>query len=160
MPLDISSQVVSLTGLIEREQIRDVIVRALLAFDYGHQTLWDSAWSTVDPSSNTLTVTGRPPFVGNEAIQKAYDSIRLLDTQHSITNERIAIDTSGEKAHLICYIYGQHFRAGEGMKEGAENFLGGGVYEVDLIKEKDGSWKILQWDMTITWTQGSRAVFH
>jgi molybdopterin synthase catalytic subunit len=36
--------------------------------------------------------------------------------------------------------------------------MSGGEYFVDLVKERDGLWKIKKWTMKVIWSQGDRSI--
>jgi hypothetical protein len=148
----------SLSGLTVREQISDCLIRACLALDAYDRPLWDSAWATSSPVS--LVVNGRV-MQGKEAVDHdCFDVAGPLDTQHLLSGVRIDVKEGAHTARLTCNALNQHFRPGEGLKTGAEHLMAGSVYEVEVVKEDSGEWRMKTWKLNLRWSQGSWAVMH
>ena len=146
---------IALQSLSTREAIIDVIYRFHAGFDQADRALFDSVWT---PDA-TLDLHGRV-LTGLDAIRAgSYDRISKLDTTHLASNIRVDVKDGSSTASMTASAMGQHFRAGEGEKEGTTQFLAGGVYHIDLVRDgKDGLWKAKYWKLNRLWNQGDMAV--
>jgi len=146
----------SLSGLSTREEIADTIIRACLGLDSNDKALWESAWAA-DPDIS-LDINGNV-MKGLENFNKnCFDGIGPMDTQHLLTSIRIDIKEGADTAHLTANALAQHYRPAQGQVPDAERMLAGSTYDVQVVKEADGQWKIKTWVLKIIWTEGSWAV--
>lgn len=83
-----------------------------------------------------------------------------MDTTHFISNIRIDVkDDAADTASMTAYAVAQHYRKGEGYDPSTPNLMSGGIYTLDMVKDKnDGLWKIRKWGANMIWRQGDRAV--
>ena len=147
----------SLNGLSTREEIADTVIRATLGLDSNNKALWESSWAA-DPDI-TLSA-GSIVMKGLESINKdCFDRVGPMDTQHLITGIRIDVKNGLNTAHLTANALAQHYRAGQGQDPNAEFRLGGRTYDIQVVKESDGQWKIKTWVINTIWSQGTQAVF-
>jgi hypothetical protein len=146
----------SLSGLSTREQIADLVVRACLGIDSNDKALFESAWAA-DPEI-ALGLSGNM-MTGMEAINRdGFDRVGPLDTHHLISSIRIDVTDGADTAHMTANAFSQHFRAGEGRQYDSEHLLGGATYDIQVVKESDGQWKIKTWIVNVIWNQGTRGV--
>ncbi|KAL4866726.1 hypothetical protein BDV12DRAFT_198944 [Aspergillus spectabilis] len=144
-----------LTG---REAIADALHRTILAFDTNDADLLHSA---LTPTA-TLELNGRVSN-GLDAIHKeCFDIVGKLNTTHFVTNIRIHIEESGERAALTAHSLAQHYRPGEGLVGSEESLLAGNLYYLDLVKDIKGGerevWMIERFVVRSTWAKGEWGV--
>ncbi|SCU89906.1 LANO_0D06854g1_1 [Lachancea nothofagi CBS 11611] len=142
----------SLSGLTTREEIVDVVYRVCLALDSNDKALWESAWArspdiTLDIGGNVST--------GLEKINAGFDSIGPMDTQHLVSSVRVDVKDGSDKAHVTANALAQHFRAGQGQVPNADHLLVGSTYDIQIVKQADGAWKLKTWVLKVTWTEGT-----
>ena len=144
-----------LQSLSIREAIIDVIYRLHASLDQADRALFDSVWT---PDA-TFDLNGRE-FTGLDAIVTGcYDKISKMDTTHLASNIRVDVKDGGSTASMTASAMGQHYREGEGEKEGTTRFLAGGLYNIDLIRDdKDGLWKAKYWKLKRLWNEGDMSV--
>jgi hypothetical protein len=61
-------------------------------------------------------------------------------------------------AHMTASALAQHYRAGQGQVPNAERMLAGSTYDIQVVKEASGQWKIKTWVLKIIWIEVSWAV--
>lgn len=150
--MSVRSHPVHLQGLTTREQIADVIIRACLAIDINDRTLWESAWATEEP---TFELNGKL-YKGLDSINgESFNVVGPMDTQHQTTSLRVEVEDGASTAHLTAWALNQHFRAGQGMVPGSPFLLVGHSYDIDLIKESSGQWRMQTWRIKTVWYQGT-----
>jgi hypothetical protein len=81
-----------------------------------------------------------------------------MDTMHMISNVRVDVKDGASTASLTAYGQAQHCLPGKGRDPNSPKFMSGGEYFVDLVKERDGLWKIKKWTMKVIWSQGDRSI--
>lgn len=140
-----------LTG---RDAVIDAVYRALLGCDTNNRDLFESAIT-----ENGAFIVGDTTIQGHENLMlQVFERVAKLDTTHSLTNIRINID--GSKAVLTATALAQHYRGGTGLDPKSEQWLVGGLYLVDLVKQ-DGDvelWKIESWKIQRLWGNGDPSV--
>lgn len=147
----------SLPGLSDREAVIDAVLRACASIDTKDKALWDSAWSKTRSSEVGFTFRGEQATVGKDKVDQLFAHVSKLDTHHATTSIRAWIHPDGKTASLQAACINNHLPTGSTAKGAMDvYFLVGGRYEVSLVREDEG-WKMLQWDMTMAWTQGDRA---
>lgn len=157
MPVDNYSYPVKLQGLTEREAITDALYRCVMAFDGNNKQLFESAITT-KRDAFSMQIGDYPKMVGLETVYKdSFDHIGPMETQHHVTCVRIDIKPDGKTAFVTANALNQHFKPGTSFNPEAENFLAGGVYELDFVREGD-EWRIKHFGMKIVWTRGNQAV--
>lgn len=150
----------NLSGLSTREQLIDLVQRAVLAFDEYDKELFKSCWPSSEAEQEKIVVV----FAGTtynglkELTEKSFDVVGPMDTQHFPSGFRIEVEEGASTAKIFCNALAQHFRAGEGFKPGADHFLAGTVYDIDAVKEADGQWKVKSWTLRVRWAQGNAAI--
>lgn len=147
---------IPLKHLTAREAIADAIHRAVLAFDTNDQDLFQSAWTTDSP----VFVRNGTSHTGLIAVtENIFGAVAKLETQHSISNIRIELDDSGNKAHMVTHMIAQHHRPGEAMDPTKKGLLGRTINHVDLVlSDESGLWRMTKWDMNITWIDGDVSI--
>ena len=146
----------SLSGLSTREEITDTVVRACLALDSNNKSLWESAWAS-DPDIS-LEINGNV-MKGMESLNKnCFDGIGPMDTQHLVSSIRVDVKEGADTAHVTANALAQHYRPGQGRVADAERLLAGSIYDVKVVKEANGRWKLKTWVLKIIWTEGNWAV--
>lgn len=144
----------SLSGLTTREAIQDAIFRAVTAIDIDDLALFDSAFTR-----DTVFDLAGYRMDGIEAVTNGcFHGVAKLDTTHFINNIRIDVKEGATTAKLTATALAQHYRPGEGVKPGSERFLAGSLYDIDLVKESDGVWRIKVWNLKIVWGEGDRSI--
>lgn len=140
-----------LTG---RDAVIDAVYRALLGCDTNNRDLFESAIT-----ENGAFIVDDTTIQGHENLMlQVFENVAKLDTTHSLTNIRINID--GSKAVLTATALAQHYRGGTGVDPKSEQWLVGGLYLVDLVKQ-DGDvelWKIESWKLQKLWGNGDPSV--
>jgi len=146
----------SLTGLSEREAIKDALYRVCSSFDTHDVAMFNSSWIGQDV---TLELLGHATH-GLEAIRTGVlDRIKHLDTLHTVTNVRIDVQPGASKASLTANAMNQHCPLDTGTDPKAPKYLTGCTYFLDLVKdESDGLWKIKTFKINVIWTQGDASV--
>lgn len=140
-----------LTG---RDAVTDAVYRALLGCDTNNRSLFESAIT-----ENGEFIFDENSIQGHENIvSKVFERVAALDTTHSLTNIRVNIH--GAKAVLTATALAQHFRGGTGTDPKSEQWLVGGFYLVDLVKEDADVelWKIETWRIQRIWANGAHSV--
>lgn len=93
-----------------------------------------------------------PVLKGRDSIVSALsNSLRLLDTTHSVTNPRATID--GDTAHLEAMVEAQHLPRGDHSRQ----FLMKNRYDVELIRQGK-VWLIRRATIDNAWSSGDLAV--
>ena len=144
-----------LSGLSTREQIADTLTRACLALDSNDKSLWASAWST-EPDI-AFDLNGRL-LKGQEGVDSGFLLAGPLDTQHLISGVRIDVQEGANTAHMTANGLNQHYKPGQGLVDNAEHLLAGNMYDVQVVKQSDGQWKIRSWKIKTIWKQGNWSV--
>lgn len=141
-----------------REAIADALYRGLLGIDTKDFSMFKSAWLAEDPDISIIV--GDTTTVGLEKItEHVFERIGALDTTHLATNVRIDLKDGSDKASLTSYTLAQHYQPGEGLKREAQQLMTGGIYYVDLEKDKaDGMWKVKKWTIKFLWSEGDMAI--
>jgi hypothetical protein len=146
----------SVSGLSTREQITDTIIRAGLGLDSNNKALWESAWAAHQNIS--LDIDGNI-LKGLEQLNSGcFDTIGAMDTQHLVSNIRVDVKEGADIAHVTANVLAQHYRAGEGQVLGADRMLAGATYDVMVVKEESGEWKVMTWALRTIWKEGNPAV--
>ena len=146
----------SLSGLSEREEITDTVVRALLGLDSNDKFLWESAWAL--DSDIILDINGNV-LKGLENINKGcFDKVGPMNTQHLLSNIRIDLEEGANVARLTAYVLAQHYRPGEGVAPNSEHLLAGATYDIQVVKESNGKWNLKAFALKIIWRQGNPEV--
>ncbi|OTB09037.1 hypothetical protein M426DRAFT_18429 [Hypoxylon sp. CI-4A] len=142
----------ALPGISEREAIADVMYRVAQAYDTGDVNFLDSAFTqdaTFELAGNVMN--------GLDAVKaNSFNPVAKMDTTHLIGNMRVNWKEGDTKASLSCTAMAQHYRAGEGHKEGATFFMTGCLYYLDVVKDETtaGLWKASTWKVKIIWREG------
>lgn len=140
-----------LTG---REAVIDAVYRALLGCDTNNRSLFESAIT-----ENTAFIMDHDTIQGDEnIISKVFERVAKLDTTHSMTNIRVNID--GVRAVFTATALAQHRRGGTGIDPKSDQWLVGGLYLVDLVREDADVevWKIETWRIQKIWAIGDHSV--
>ncbi|QKX59858.1 uncharacterized protein TRUGW13939_07000 [Talaromyces rugulosus] len=149
---------ISLSSLTPREAISDTLYRCLLGLDTNDLPMFKSAWLAEDP--DVSIAVGDTVTLGFDNITEAvFKRIGALDTTHFTTNIRIDLKDGSDKASLTSYTLAQHYRPGEGHNPEGQQLLTGGLYYVDLEKDKgDGLWKVKKWTIKFIWSEGDMSI--
>ena len=144
-----------LPSLSPREAITDAAYRGVLGLDTDDKALFDSAFTkdaNFDLNGNVMS--------GLDAIHTGcFDSISKLDTTHFLSNVRVNVPDGSSKATMTCSALAQHYRRGQGTAVNATRFLTGALYSFDMVEDREhGLWKIQNWSMKLTWTEGDMGV--
>ena len=76
-----------------------------------------------------------------------------------VTNPRIFHTEGEERARVTATVLAQHYRPGEGIKEGATFFLAGCFYDLDVVLDStDGLWKAEKFVIELVWSQGDSSI--
>lgn len=149
----------SLSGLSTREQISDTIMWACLNIDSNDKSLFESAWATEDSENITFGTKTGTVLRGLENIsKKCFDHVGPMDTHHLTTNIRIDLKDGADTAYMTANALNQHYAAGESLKPDAKYLLVGSRYDIEVVRESDGQWKIKSWILNVVWRQGDRSV--
>ena len=142
----------SLPGLTTREAIADAIYRAVTAYDRQDEALLRQTATT----DLTFTIGGDKQHGIEEIIEKNFNHVSKMGTTHSLSALRIDYNDSTAKATLNAVA--MHVPAGEGFNPGHKSFQVGALYDIDLVKGKDGLWLIKDWILTPVWTSGDGSI--
>ncbi|KAK8093461.1 hypothetical protein PG997_000146 [Apiospora hydei] len=154
--------------------VADVIYRATAAFDQADAALLDSAMT----EDAVMTIGDRARFEGRAAIHAdCLAAVSRLDTVHMASNVRVRFHSDDDieintdanveydaatvkKATVMANFQAHHYRAGEGMKPGAQGYVAGGTYVLECVRdERDGGlWKARTWVVNFTWVLGDESV--
>lgn len=139
--------------------ITDALYRAVLAIDTNDSSLFDSAFTTSQPPTFTMFGT---THTGLDAIKtNVYDGVAKLDTTHYISNVRVNMADGGEgkEAKVTASALAYHYRPGEGVDTGkTERLLSGSLYELEVVREEGGEWRVKSWAMKVIWLEGDMKV--
>ncbi|KAI8721648.1 SnoaL-like domain-containing protein [Fusarium sp. LHS14.1] len=144
-------------SLSDREAIPDALYRSIIGLDSNDKAIFESAWH----QDAQFIFDGTPPIEGLAAIlATTFQLIGAgLDTTHMVSNVRIDLKDGADTAKMTAHALAQHYRKGEGWKPGAERFLTGNMYWIDLIKDKsDGLWKMTKFHMKAIWGEGDASI--
>ena len=83
-------------------------------------------------------------------VARSLDPLDL--SQHIVGSHQVSVD--GDTASVRCHLHAQHTKRGT---EGGDNYVIGGFYEDDAVRTVDG-WRIAHRKLTMTWSEGNRAV--
>ncbi|KAK7949297.1 Integral membrane protein [Apiospora aurea] len=131
--------------------VADVIYRATAAFDQADAALLDSAMT----EDAVMTIGDRARFEGRAAIRAdCMAPVSRLDTVHMASNVRVRFHSDADadadanveydaatikKATAVANFQAHHYRAGEGMKPGAQGYVAGGTYVLECVRDaRDG----------------------
>ena len=153
-----SSYPLVLGGLTTREQIHDVLIRVCLGLDINDRAMWESAWDLSAPAELVVDVGGNVSR-GLEAVNKeVFEHVGPMATQHLLTNVRIDVQDGATAAHATAQALNQHIPAGKGLVLGSDHLLAGSLYDMRLVKDASGQWKLRTWKLNLLWVQGSWSV--
>ncbi|EME88435.1 uncharacterized protein MYCFIDRAFT_123040, partial [Pseudocercospora fijiensis CIRAD86] len=140
-----------------KDAILDTLYRACLSYDINSVDLHDSAF--VNSPETTFEMSGLATYKGLDEIRKLHANVGPLDTTHLVTNPRIVefSDAQGT-ARLTASALAQHFRTGEGNLGDARKFMTGSLYDMDLVREGEGVWKVMHFRMKVVWMEGDQSV--
>jgi len=146
---------ISLLSLSTREAVADALYRGVLGLDTNDLAMWKSAWLEHDSS---MDLYGRI-MQGDELIENLFKSIGPLETTHTISNIRVNVKEGEDTAGMTASAVAQHYRPGEGVNPDTKGFLTGGLYFIDLVKDKsDGLWKMRKWTLKLVWVEGDASI--
>ena len=150
-------------GLSPREAAADAINRFVLALDLNDADIMRSAFTTdgVLDKSGLKKVIGGDPGVENgidEILEGALAYIGPMDSSHHVSNFRVKFDSDQTEADVICHVWAQHFKSGEGPDPSKREYiLFGNIYYADVVKDGQGDdalWKIKHIGMHNLWCEG------
>ncbi|UZJ53741.1 hypothetical protein CBS101457_003061 [Exobasidium rhododendri] len=149
---------VVLSSLTEKEAIADVLYRLLAGLDSNDLAVFESAWYGTNHSicMDSTLITGKEVLRTN-----MFNVIGPMNTTHMVSNVRIDWKEGATTAAMTAYALAQHFAPGQGREAGAQSFLAGASYHLNLIKDEgDGLWKCEKFVANVLWSQGDRAIMH
>ncbi|PYH67983.1 uncharacterized protein BO88DRAFT_454876 [Aspergillus vadensis CBS 113365] len=141
-----------------REDIINALNRAILGLDTADSRLFDSALFPDSTFDLHVTVMSSLPNIHKDS----YDNISKMDTTHILSNIRVTmVEGDDNRAKVTASALAQHYRPGEGNVHDTSRLLGGGLYYCDIDKDVtgDGLWKLRNWVVKLTWTEGDWGVF-
>jgi hypothetical protein len=141
---------VALNSLSPREAVADALHRCILGIDSNDQSLFDSACLN-DERLNI--VIGTTNLEGWTMVNAFFQKLLTLVTTHIVTNVRIQLvdeATASLTAHAIAY----HIRPEDAFKPEDTSYTASNLYDLDLVKDNDGLWKIKKWVIKALWTTG------
>lgn len=145
---------VYISGLSDREAIRDTMSRCLQGLDTNNEELFVSAFH--DNDDVVFEVDGQKIQGISNIVEQGFDNIGPLDTTHVLSNERVYVN--GDGARLSATAISNHFRPGEGVDPNATEYMVGCTYEVAFSKATDNLWKIKLWSICIKWKSGDPSI--
>jgi hypothetical protein len=83
-----------------------------------------------------------------------FDIVGPMDTTHSTATVRVNLKDGADTATLTAISTAQHSPPGKGRDPNGPKYTSGGEYEVDLIRDESGVWRIKKLVLRIIWTQG------
>lgn len=146
----------SLASLTEREAITDALYRAVIGLDTADQALFNSAMT-----DDTFLELAGHELSGRDAVNSGmYDFIATLTTTHHLSNIRVDVKPGASEAKVTATAIAQHCRPGpEGAAPGAQKFLAGTMYYIDVVKDaKDELWKAKKWVLKVMWREGDESI--
>lgn len=151
---DMTAIPVNISGLSDREAVRDAMCRCLESLDTNNRQLFLSSFHN---DKNVVFQVDDTETRGIENIvNQGFAKVGPLDTTHVMGNERILIE--GGNARLTASAVSTHFLPGEGADPTTSEFSVGATYEVDLSKSSDGLWKIKLWKIRCRWKTGDPSI--
>jgi hypothetical protein len=139
-----------------REAIADALYRCIEGLDTNNKPLFDSSFT----ETATLEVNGTVSEGLTAIHTNCFDVLGRKNTTHFVSNVRIHIEESGEKAVMSAYSLAQHYREGEGISEKGdqERLLTGNSYHIELVREADAAegqfWRIERFVVKSSWAEG------
>jgi hypothetical protein len=143
--------------LSPHESIADTLHRAILGLDTNDRTLFASACLTDDTS---MTVIAGPATAhGWSAIESLFEPVFRIVTTHTISNIRIDLEhDDANTAHLTAHAMSYHVRPEDAFKVEDTSYTASSLYDVEVVKDGGGVWRMRKWQMKVLWTVGDRAV--
>lgn len=146
----------TLQALIDRTEVIDALYRFGAGQDLHDRELFESAFAEsavldfTQPARRLGVIL--PPFEGRTAIADAvFGSVGSLDTTHSVTNPRVAVD--GDRASLFALVEAQHLP----RSDHGRHLLLKNLYDVNCVR--DGArWVIERMTIRNVWFEGDPAV--
>ncbi|TVY43995.1 hypothetical protein LSUB1_G001780 [Lachnellula subtilissima] len=150
----------NLTSLTTREAITDALYRAIIGFDRNDIPMFMSACAGEDLVFEIHNGEQKELVSGTSVIRDTVlATVGPMDTQHITSNIRIDYKDGADTASLTAHAQSQHWPPGKGREPDAPNYLVGGEYLLDLVRDDaDGLWKIKYWVLKAIWTQGDPSV--
>lgn len=135
-----------LARIVDREQVRDVLVRCAIAQD---QHDWEAYADCFHPEAVYRHPKGR--IDGAEGIvERSRGALEALDSSQHLVGS-IAVTIDGAAATSTCYFHAQHVRLGT---PGGDLFVIAGTYQ-DTMTRRDGRWRISERVQTYSWRDGN-----
>ena len=147
----------------DREGIEDAIHRFVEGIDKRDAELLTSAFTEdihFDLSGLDASVGAFQPYEGRDhTVEMLMNHVGKLDSMHAVTNIRIEID--GDRAHLTCYLIGQHHRPGEGASaDHGDHLWLGNFFDTHLVRDREHVWRIRRHRVDSSWANGNVAATH
>lgn len=145
-----------LNELTPRDAVADTLHRAILGLDGNDHALFKSACLA---NEDMVFVGGGFSVTGWDAINALFSRAFELITMHVISNVRVAFqdaNTAWLTAHAVSY----HVRPEDKDSVEERSYTGYSLYDVEVVRDGDGGWKIKKWEIRLLRTTGDKAIIH
>lgn len=146
----------NLTSLTTREAIGDALYRCVLGIDSNNQSLFESACLQ---DERMAVVAGPAKLEGWTAVNAYFQRLFFLVTTHTISNMRIE-SRDAMNASMTAHAMSYHIRPEDELKPEDMSYTASSLYDLNLVKDEDGLWKIKRWQIKVLWTTGDIKVLH
>jgi hypothetical protein len=148
----------TLPSLSQHEAIADALYRAAIASDHHDFALFDSAWAGEEVSME-IHDDNKRVLEGLSLIRtNVLNRVGPMDTTHNISMVRVNYQHGADTASLTATSMAQHATSGTGRDPNGIKYTVGGEYEVDLIKDDAGVWRIKKAVLHVIWTSGDASL--
>jgi len=147
-----------LSGLTPREAVIDALHRSILGIDSSDEAMYKS--SLYDSPETSFKIGDSGNTIQGAAAISEYIITKIfpLTTLHQISNVRVDLKDGADTARLTANAVAHHYRPEDAFKPERLSYVSGGQYDVGLVRDKDGLWKIKDWTLKMTWSEGDSAV--
>lgn len=59
---------------------------------------------------------------------------------------------------MSCHTISYHFRPEEAFEKADRSYTAGSLYDLEMVRDEEGMWRIEQWEVRILWTTGDPGV--
>ena len=147
-----------LPSLSERDAIADALYRVAIGCDRNDVQLFNSGWAGEDVSfkihRDDETVMSSLAVIRENIL----DIVGPMDTTHNVTMVRVNLRDGADTATMTAMSTAYHSPAGMGRDPTGPEYIAGGEYLANLIKDGSGVWRIKKLVLRVIWTQGDPSV--
>jgi hypothetical protein len=139
-----------LPSLGERDAVADALYRAIIGCDHNDVELFSSGCAGEDVSFEIHNGDKRVMSGFSDIRNNILERVGPMDTTHNIAMVRVNLKDGADTAAATATA--QHCPPGTGRDPIGPKYTARGEYEVDLIRDDSGMWKIKKLVLRIVWT--------